>query len=133
MELKLPVARIFETTLRQCSLTTVRFSLCKPDYMRAQTLRARPPNAAMEQLAAQTGGAAYIPKTTSALDSAFKEIAADLAQQYILSYYHAQEIPRWTLPSNRISESNPARDVRVRVSKGILFATGHETFATRNQ
>jgi Ca-activated chloride channel family protein len=43
----------------------------------------------MQELAAQTGGAAYVPRTHSELSDAFKQIAADLAQQYVLSYYPA--------------------------------------------
>jgi Ca-activated chloride channel homolog len=41
----------------------------------------------MQEFSAQTGGAAYIPKSVSELDDAFAQISADLAQQYILSYY----------------------------------------------
>ena len=45
----------------------------------------------MQAFSAQTGGAAYIPKSVSELDDAFAQISADLAQQYILSYYPAQD------------------------------------------
>ena len=41
----------------------------------------------MQEFAGQTGGAAYIPKSVGELDDAFAQISADLAQQYILSYY----------------------------------------------
>jgi VWFA-related protein len=41
----------------------------------------------MQEFSAQTGGAAYIPKSVGELDDAFSQISADLAQQYILSYY----------------------------------------------
>jgi VWFA-related protein len=41
----------------------------------------------MEQLSGQTGGAVYLPKTIDQLDVAFDQIAADLSQQYVLSYY----------------------------------------------
>jgi Ca-activated chloride channel family protein len=41
----------------------------------------------MQEFSAQTGGAAYIPRSVSELDDAFAQISADLAQQYILSYY----------------------------------------------
>jgi len=36
-------------------------------------------------------GAVYIPKSADDLDDAFAQISADLAQQYILSYYPAQD------------------------------------------
>ena len=45
----------------------------------------------MQEFSAQTGGAAYIPKSASELDDAFAQISADLAQQYILSYYPAAD------------------------------------------
>jgi len=45
----------------------------------------------MQEFTSQTGGAAYIPKSLGDLDWAFSQIAADLAQQYILSYYPAAD------------------------------------------
>ena len=45
----------------------------------------------MQQLTGQTGGAIYIPKTTDQLDVAFDQIAKDLSQQYVLSYYPGVE------------------------------------------
>lgn len=41
----------------------------------------------MQELAAQTGGAVYSPLDERELDSAFARIAAELSEQYILSYY----------------------------------------------
>ena len=41
----------------------------------------------MQDLTASTGGAVYLPKASTDLDAAFAHIAADLAQQYVLSYY----------------------------------------------
>jgi Ca-activated chloride channel homolog len=45
----------------------------------------------MQEFASQTGGAAYIPKSVGDLDWAFSQISADLAQQYVLSYYPAPD------------------------------------------
>jgi protein TonB len=45
----------------------------------------------MKEFAAQTGGAVFAPKTINDLPSAFAQISADLAQQYILSYYPDDE------------------------------------------
>jgi VWFA-related protein/TonB family protein len=45
----------------------------------------------MQDLALHTGGAVYTPMQTSDLDRAFFQISADLAQQYILSYYPADD------------------------------------------
>ena len=45
----------------------------------------------LEVFSDRTGGAVYIPKNTNDLDAAFAQIAADLAQQYVLSYYPTDE------------------------------------------
>jgi Ca-activated chloride channel family protein len=45
----------------------------------------------LELFSDRTGGAVYVPKTTAELDSAFAQISADLAQQYVLSYYPTDE------------------------------------------
>jgi Ca-activated chloride channel family protein len=41
----------------------------------------------LQEFAAQTGGAVYVPRTRDELGRAFTQIATDLAQQYVLSYY----------------------------------------------
>lgn len=41
----------------------------------------------MQSFAGQTGGAVFIPIDQTELDRAFDQISADLAEQYILSYY----------------------------------------------
>jgi Ca-activated chloride channel homolog len=41
----------------------------------------------MQEIALQTGGAVYSPIDESEMNEAFKQISADLSQQYILSYY----------------------------------------------
>ena len=41
----------------------------------------------LREFATQTGGVVYTPTQITDLDSAFAQIAADLSQQYILSYY----------------------------------------------
>ncbi|HEY9404695.1 MAG TPA: VWA domain-containing protein [Pyrinomonadaceae bacterium] len=45
----------------------------------------------LETFSERTGGAVYVPKTTGELDTAFAQISADLAQQYVLSYYPTDE------------------------------------------
>jgi Ca-activated chloride channel family protein len=76
----------------------------------------------MQEFSAQTGGAAYIPRSVGELDDAFAQISADLAQQYILSYYPA--------PDKRdgrfhiIAVSVKARpNARVRARKGFVVKT----------
>ncbi len=45
----------------------------------------------LETFSERTGGAVYIPKNNAELDTAFAQISADLAQQYVLSYYPTDE------------------------------------------
>lgn len=47
-----------------------------------------------EEFTSQTGGAVFIPHNNAELSSAFTQIAADLSQQYILSYYPSTADPR---------------------------------------
>jgi Ca-activated chloride channel family protein len=71
----------------------------------------------MQEFAAQTGGAVYSPLAVNELDAAFAQISADLAQQYILSYYPVDEKQdgRFRAISLRVL-SHP--NVRVRARKG---------------
>jgi Ca-activated chloride channel homolog len=73
----------------------------------------------MEEFAAQTGGAVYIPKTVADLDTAFAQIAADLAQQYVLSYYPSPDKRdgRYHQISVRVKNKS---SLRIRARKGFL-------------
>lgn len=65
-----------------CQIYVVQTGLYENANLRALAAERR-----MQEFAAQTGGAVYISKSVEDLDNAFAQIAADLAQQYILSYY----------------------------------------------
>jgi len=69
-----------------CQIYVVQTGLYEGANLRALAAERR-----MEQLTEQTGGAVYLPKTIPELDIAFDQIAADLSQQYVLSYYPAPE------------------------------------------
>ena len=112
----------FDTTMQRvladdCQIYVVQTGLYDNANVRALAAERR-----MEEFASQTGGAAYIPRSVEDLDSAFAQIAADLAQQYILSYYPAAD--------NRdghyhvIAVSVKTRlNTRVRARKGFLVKT----------
>jgi len=72
----------------------------------------------MEALTAQTGGAVYIPKETADLETAFGQIAADLAQQYVLSYYAVDERRDGQFHSIALRVKT-RRDARVRARRGF--------------
>ena len=95
-----------------CQIYVVQTGLYEGANLRALAAEYR-----MEQLSGQTGGAVYLPKTTDQLDVAFNQIAADLSQQYVLSYYPSadQRDGRLHQLELRIKSRN---DVRVRSRKG---------------
>jgi VWFA-related protein len=95
-----------------CQVYVVQTGLYEGANLRALAAERR-----MEQLTSQTGGAVYIPKTTDQLDNAFDQIAADLSQQYVLSYYPSADSRdgRVHLLDLRIKTRN---DVRLRSRKG---------------
>jgi Ca-activated chloride channel homolog len=107
----------FETTMQRALLDDCQIFVVQTGLYDGANVRALAAERRMEQLAAQSGGAAYIPKTTSDLETAFKQIAADLAQQYILSYYQAESLRdgRFHAIDLRIKSR---KDVRVRARKG---------------
>ncbi len=81
----------FDTTMQRaltddCQIYVVQTGLYANANVRALAAERR-----MQEFSAQTGGAVYIPKSADDLDNAFAQISADLAQQYILSYYPAQD------------------------------------------
>lgn len=80
-------------------------------------LRALAAERRMEQLTNQTGGTVYAPYSTKELDPAFTQIAADLAQQYILSYYPQDE--KFDGRYRQLTVRVPSRqNVRIRSRKG---------------
>jgi VWFA-related protein len=95
-----------------CQVYVVQTGLYEGANLRALAAERR-----MEQLTGQTGGAVYLPRTTDQLEVAFDQIAADLAQQYVLSYYPGADHRDGQLHKLdlRIKTRN---DVRVRSRKG---------------
>jgi Ca-activated chloride channel homolog len=78
----------------------------------------------LQEFAAQTGGEVFIPHSNKELSDAFTQIAADLSQQYVLSYYPDSNEPRdgrfraFTLSV----KSRP--NLRVRTRKGYYAPKG---------
>ncbi|HBB88435.1 MAG TPA: hypothetical protein DC047_12545 [Blastocatellia bacterium] len=107
----------FETTIRQVLADDCQIFIVQTGLYEGANLRALAAERRMEQLSGQTGGAVYVPKTTDDLDAAFQQIAADLAQQYVLSFYPGEERRdgRFHLIDLRVKAR---KDVRVRARKG---------------
>ncbi len=77
----------FETTMQRVLADDCQIFVVQTGLYEGANLRALAAERRMEQLSGQTGGAVYIPKSVADLNAAFDQITADLAQQYILSYY----------------------------------------------
>lgn len=77
----------------------------------------------LEEYAAQTGGAVYVPRTHDELSAAFRQIATDLSQQYVLSYYPPGEVRdgRFRLFTLNV-KTRPG--LRVRTRKGYYAPKG---------
>jgi Ca-activated chloride channel homolog len=87
----------FDETLRAVQIANAQVYVVKTtDFENFRRTGSRKGNANIQQLAAerrmgditrQTGGAVYSPINEKELDDAFRQISAELSQQYILSYY----------------------------------------------
>jgi Ca-activated chloride channel family protein len=109
----------FDTTLQRALADDCQIYVVQTGLYENANLRALAAERRMQEFSAQTGGAVYIPKSADDLDDAFAQIAADLAQQYILSYYPAQDKRdgKYHLIAVRV-KSKP--NARVRARKGFL-------------
>ena len=107
----------FETTMQRVLAADCQIFIVQTGLYDGANLRALAAERRMEQLSGQTGGAVYMPKTTSELNDAFVQIAADLAHQYVLSYYPGDE--RRDGRFHNIDLRVKARkDVRIRARRG---------------
>jgi len=109
----------FDTTMLRALADDCQIYVVQTGLYENANLRALAAERRMEEFAAQTGGAVYVPKSAQELDDAFAQISADLAQQYILSYYPAQDKRdgKYHLIAVRVKTWPNAR---VRARKGFL-------------
>ncbi len=119
----------FETTIKRVLADDSQVFIVQTGLYDGANLRALAAERRMEQLAAQTGGAVYIPKSTAELEHAFQQIAADLAQQYVLSYYPGEERRdgAFHLIDLRLRSR---KDVRVRARRGYYSPKSASVAAT---
>jgi Ca-activated chloride channel family protein len=112
----------FDTTMQRALADDCQIYVVQTGLYENANLRALAAERRMQEFAAQTGGAVYVPKSADDLDDAFAQIAADLAQQYILSYYPAQDKRdgKYHLIGVRV-KTRP--NARVRARKGFVVKT----------
>jgi Ca-activated chloride channel family protein len=77
----------FDDALKRAMMNNCQIYAVQTGVSESPNLRDLAAERRLEDFAAQTGGAVYVPHTTRDLDTAFTQIAADLAQQYVLNYY----------------------------------------------
>lgn len=107
----------FETTMQRVLAADCQIFIVQTGMYDGANLRALAAERRMEQLSGQTGGAVYVPKTTEELNDAFLQIAADLAHQYVLSYYPGDERRDGRFHSIELRVKS-RKDVRVRARRG---------------
>lgn len=77
----------FDSTLQRVQGADVQIYAVQTGHIENANLRDLAAERRLQDFTAQTGGEVYVPRDTADLDSAFARISADLAQQYVLSYY----------------------------------------------
>ncbi|HEY7784933.1 MAG TPA: VWA domain-containing protein [Pyrinomonadaceae bacterium] len=107
----------FATTMQRVLYDDCQIFIVQTGLYEGANLRALAAERRMEELASQTGGAAFIPKTTADLEHAFEQIAADLAQQYVLSYYPGEQQRDGRFHPLEL-KLKTRKDIRVRSRKG---------------
>ena len=107
----------FEDIVRRVLADDCQVFVVQTGLYEGANLRALAAERRMERLSGQTGGAVFLPKTIAQLDVAFNQIAADLSQQYVLSYYPAPEHRDGRLHSIELRLKS-RQDVRIRSRKG---------------
>jgi Ca-activated chloride channel homolog len=109
----------FDTTMQRALADDCQIYVVQTGLYENANLRALAAERRMQEFAAQTGGAVYVPKSAEELDDAFAQISADLAQQYILSYYPAPDKRdgKYHLIAVRV-KTRP--NARVRARKGFV-------------
>jgi Ca-activated chloride channel homolog len=107
----------FEATIQRVLADDCQVFIVQTGLYEGANVRALAAERRMEQISGQTGGAVYMPKSMPELNDAFVEIAADLAHQYVLSYYPGDERRdgRFHTIDLRVRSR---KDVRIRARRG---------------
>ncbi|MEJ7712838.1 MAG: VWA domain-containing protein [Pyrinomonadaceae bacterium] len=77
----------FEATMRFVQAANCQVYAVQTGHSANANLRDLTAERRLEELTSQTGGTMFVPQTNADLDTAFAQISADLAQQYVLSFY----------------------------------------------
>ncbi|HEX3230142.1 MAG TPA: VWA domain-containing protein, partial [Pyrinomonadaceae bacterium] len=116
----------FEGTLRRLSSDECQVYVVQTGVYDNANVRDLAAERRMQEFAAQTGGASYIPRSVEDLDKAFAQISADLAQQYVLSYYPDMDKRDGKYHLITVTVKAPA-NTRVRARRGFVVKSRDNT------
>ncbi len=113
----------FDTTLARALASDCQIYAVQTGHSENNNLRDLAAERRLQEFAAQTGGAVYVPHGANDLNTAFAQIAADLAQQYVLSYYASDDRRdgRFRVFSLRVTTR---QGLRVRTRRGYYAPKG---------
>lgn len=113
----------FDTSLQRALLAECQIYAVQTGQSENANLYNLAASRRLQEYAAQTGGAVYVPKGSNDLDTAFAQISADLSQQYVLSYYPSDDKRdgRFRTISLKIARKP---NMRVRARKGYYPPKG---------
>ncbi len=107
----------FDATIQRVLADDCQIFIVQTGLYEGANVRALAAERRMEQLSGQTGGAVYIPKSMDELKQAFLQIAADLAHQYVLSFYPGDERRDGRFHTIDL-KLRSRKDVRIRARRG---------------
>ena len=81
----------FDETLRRVIASDCQVYSVQTGHSENTNLRDLAGERRLQEFAAATGGGVYVPRSPADFDAAFGQIAAALAQQYVLGYYPSDE------------------------------------------
>lgn len=113
----------FDIALRAVQVTDCQVYSVQTGYTDNANLRPAIAESRLQNFAMQTGGAVYTPQRNADLDPAFTQIAADLAQQYVLAYYPTDEPTDGRFRRIAVRVLN-RQNVRVRARNGYYAPKG---------
>ena len=113
----------FDIAVRAAQVTDCQVYSVQTGYTDNANLRPAIAESRLQSFAAQTGGAVYTPQRNADLDPAFSQIAADLAQQYVINYYPVDEPTDGRFRRIAVRVLN-RQNVRVRARNGYYAPKG---------
>ena len=119
----------FDATLQRTLAADCQVYAVQTGQIENANLRDLAAERRLETLTMQTGGAVYVPRGNDDLDNAFAQINADLAQQYVLSYYPATDEPRDGRFHTISLRVQTRQGLRVRARKGYYATTNQRRSA----